>query len=406
MTRLQLALAGMALTACIATVGLGVLSSSGPLPQAAGPVLNDAAGDLTPNTIAVLAYNDLGMHCMGQDNSEMMILPPFNNLHAQVVRRSGEEPRIVTSGITVKYTIPSNTHSADKDNFWKFAPALLGATLPPDVGLTGNGLSGTMSPTGANDWAATGIPITPIDDMGRENPYPLATVTVLQNGVEVGRTQAVVPVSWEMNCQICHNTPGISVATDILRKHDQLHGTTLENEKPVLCARCHADNALGLPGEAGVSNLSAAMHSAHAPRMAAANLAVDCYACHPGIRTKCQRDVHHERGLTCVDCHGSMAAVGNPTRRPWIDEPTCAGCHTREEFQFEEPGKLYRESHGHMGIHCAACHGSPHAITPTVMAVDNLQAVEVQGHAGIINTCTTCHRTTPNETFPHRRSDD
>jgi hypothetical protein len=140
--------------------------------------------------------------------------------------------------------------------------------------------------------------------------------------------------------------------------------------------------------------------------MAAIGLAVDCYACHPGIRTKCLRDIHFNKGMTCTSCHDSMVAVGNPARQPWIDEPTCGGCHTRAGFEFEEPGKLYKVSRGHMGIHCEACHGSPHAITPTVMEVDNLQAIEVQGHAGVINTCTTCHRSTPDDQFPHRRHDD
>ena len=58
------------------------------------------------------------MHCMNEDFSEFMILPPYNTVHAQVIDRSGEEPHIVTSGVTVQYTIPGNTHSADKTNFW------------------------------------------------------------------------------------------------------------------------------------------------------------------------------------------------------------------------------------------------------------------------------------------------
>lgn len=403
MNRKHLAISASVVAALVAITGLMLHAASGP-PAAPAP-LTAASGTLIPKSMAVLAYNDLGMHCMGQDNSEMMILPPYNNLHAQVIDRSHGSPEIVSSGVTVRYTIPSNTHSADKDNFWSYSQALMGVTLAPNIGLTGNGLSGTMTPTGDNDWAATGIPITPIDDSGRENPYPLALVTVLQNGVEVARTQAVVPVSWEMNCQICHNTPGISVATDILRKHDQLHGTTLESQKPVFCAGCHADNALGAPGKPGIPNLSSAMHLAHAPRMAAANLTVECYACHPGVRTQCQRDVHFSKGYTCNFCHTSMTAVGDPARQPWIDEPRCGNCHTRTGFAFEEPGKLFKQSRGHERIHCEACHGSPHAITPTVMEVDNLQADEVQGHTGIINTCTTCHTSTPSDPFPHRLGD-
>ena len=192
-------------------------------------------GAVVSGAAVVLGYNDLGMHCMNRDFSELMILPPYNTLHAQVIDRSGEDPHILTSGVTVSYTFPDNTHSADKTNFWQYAQALLGTALADNFGLAGNGLSGTMQPTGNNDWSVVGIPLTPIDDQGQETPYNLATITVERNGTQLAQTRAVAPVSWEINCDLCHNTAGISTATDILRVHDRLHGTTLENEKPVMC---------------------------------------------------------------------------------------------------------------------------------------------------------------------------
>jgi hypothetical protein len=352
----------------------------------------------------VLGYNDLGMHCINQDFSEIMVLPPYNNLRAQVIDRHAE-PNIVTSGVTVTFTIPSNTHSADKCNFWTFSEALLGTALPPDIGLTGHGLSGTFVRTTSNDYEVSGIPIVPIDDFGRENPFPLATITVKRAGVVVARTQTVVPVSWEMNCNLCHKTPGISTPTDILRAHDRRHGTSLEQHKPVLCASCHADPVLGQPGVAGLPNLSHAMHSSHAPRMSMAGLAVPCYACHPGLRTKCLRDVHSNRGMNCMSCHGDMTAVAQPTRSPWVDEPRCGNCHTRTGFQFEQTGSLYKDSRGHMGVHCEACHGSTHAIAPATTATDNVQAISLQGYSGPISLCTVCHTSQPSESFPHRLSD-
>ncbi|MCA9193040.1 MAG: hypothetical protein KDB03_14800, partial [Planctomycetales bacterium] len=151
-------------------------------------------GTTTGSSYVVLAYNDLGMHCMNQDFSQLCILPPFNSLHAQVILR-GKEPRIVTQGATVKYSIPGNTFSIGKTNFWNFASALFGTNLPPDIGLTGNGLAGVMAPTGTNDWAAIGIPLTPIDDLGNLNPYPLGEVNVEIQGTQVATTRAVVPVS-------------------------------------------------------------------------------------------------------------------------------------------------------------------------------------------------------------------
>ena len=86
------------------------------------------------------------MHCIDDDFSELVILPPYNNLRAMVIRR-GHSPEIVTDTekTTVRYSIPTNTHSWDKTNFWTYAPQLFGARCPPDVGLAGFGLSGTMT---------------------------------------------------------------------------------------------------------------------------------------------------------------------------------------------------------------------------------------------------------------------
>lgn len=361
--------------------------------------------------MVVLGYNDLGMHCMNQDFSELCLLPPYNTLHAQVIDRTGEDPKIVTGGVKVAYSIPGNTSSANKTNFWTYANALFGVKLPPNVGLTGNGLTGIMKPDPEGDWVATGIPLTPLMDDGTENPYALSAINVTRSGKTQAATAAVVPVSWEISCNLCHNTPGISVATDILRRHDFLHGTALEAHKPVLCASCHADPALGAKGKAGVKTLSAAMHGAHANRFTAPVIQElggpknTCYACHPGMRTHCQRDIHYAKGITCTNCHGTLADVGNPARTPWVDEPKCASCHQREGFAFEEPGKLYKQSRGHNGVMCAACHGSPHAITPTVTAPDNVQAILWQGRAGTVDDCRVCHKTPPEDGFNHSLDD-
>ncbi|MBS1812765.1 MAG: hypothetical protein JST84_31650 [Acidobacteria bacterium] len=373
------------------------------------------AAQITPNVQAellndqmlVLGYNELGMHCMNEDFSEMAILPPFNTLRAQIIDRSGEEPKIVKSGVTVKYSIPGNTHSADKTNFWLFSKSLFGVDLLPDFGLTGNTLAGTMVARTQNDWEATGIPITQVNDQGINDPYQLAHITVVRNGQTVGQTRAVVPVSWEISCNLCHTSgPGKSIATDILRKHDRLHGTKLEQQKPVLCASCHSDNALGTAGSPGLPSLSRAMHNSHSGRVEGIGLSNSCYACHPGFRSQCQRDIHSTKGVTCTTCHGSMLAVANPNRRPWLDEPRCDSCHRRQGFEFEQPGTLYKESLGHKNVHCTACHGAPHAITPTITTADNVQAIAAQGYPGKINQCAVCHRTPPDEPFFHRRSDD
>ena len=51
---------------------------------------------------SVFAWNDLGMHCLNPSYDKLVILPPYNNVLVQVVKR-GNPPSIVTTGITVSY---------------------------------------------------------------------------------------------------------------------------------------------------------------------------------------------------------------------------------------------------------------------------------------------------------------
>lgn len=373
--------------AALAWVGAGGRTMAAPAP-------------LLDPEYTILAANDLGMHCMQQDFSEFMILPPYNTIRAVVIRR-GIEPEIESEHLTLEYATFGNTRASDKTNFWTYAQALFGVALPPDVGLTGHRLAGTMSRTPTNDWEVTGIPITPVDDAGREDAYPLVTIRARNGPTVLATTQAVVPVSWEIGCNLCHNEPNVSVGTQILRAHDRLHGTTLEAQQPVNCSACHADPALGAPGVPGVSTFSSAMHRAHAPRMASQPLDNECYACHPGNRTNCQRDVHAAAGMDCHACHVSMQAVGDPSRTPWVDQPRCGSCHSRPGFEYEQPGALFRQSVGHGGVPCLACHGSPHAMGPAVNDLDNHQATNQQGYAGPISNCLVCHTEQPAEAFFH-----
>jgi len=191
--------------------------------------------EVTPQAIVtnmvVVAFNELGMHCMNKDFSKLMILPPYNTLRAQVIRR-GAEPEIVQSGVSVTYKVPSSTHSADKTNFWTYAAQLLGNALAPNVGLTGNRLSGSMASMGDGRYEVTGIPVTPITDAGKLNPYQLANVVVKAGGVTTATTRAVLPVSWEISCNLCHSAPG-GADLDILRTHDRLHETALVDSLPL-----------------------------------------------------------------------------------------------------------------------------------------------------------------------------
>jgi hypothetical protein len=172
-----------------------------------------------------------------------------------------------------------------------------------------------------------------------------------------------------------------------------------------------------------------------------------CYQCHPGATTQCLRGAMTTK-VDCQNCHGNMAAVGGQyplltsgsidgtndgkSRRPWLDVPRCQSCHandattktplanapplaadglrfnnaflngdpsaspilaTNKRFA-EETNKMFRKSKGHGGLACEACHGSTHAIwsgNPN----DNIAATQLQGHAGTIGECSTCHLSGP-----------
>jgi len=448
-----------------------------------GPLLNTSVPELLTlgqPGYSIFAINDLGMHCGDFDTRISSILPPFNVLHAQVIKK-GSEPEILDedSGTSVMYSASSNPFdpilsgigpggepvlssvtagNVYKTNFWDIAsgtgesialnayrpfypPGILDAFAPvvdqglpmPDVErlYLGDGMlaadqqsmPGTIAPYVANDgqhfgqyvgsmpffldfpfgytasdvnwFEAAGIPVAAFDDAGRENPYPLYRVQAHNAGGDLlASVDTVAPISGEANCQGCHgatidggngaairNLDDVATTLDdpqlaeiplevskeyaadinILRLHDQKHGTLLEGSTPVVCQTCHYTPALDLAqvGPRGPENdvsagnpsngrdqvknksMSNVMHSHHAavtdedenlmfpsmpppvdsagnfrdPLLADDILQQTCYQCHPGRRTDCLRGAMANGGMLCQDCHGDMAQVGDDFSR-------------------------------------------------------------------------------------------
>jgi hypothetical protein len=321
---------------------------------------------------SLFAWNDLGMHCMdGRDYSVFSILPPFNNLHAQLVNTSSGAP--VMSSVTLTYeavadpTGSINTHSTDKTNFWSWSRTLYGASPAPDTGLTGFATPSLtarpMAANATNGWfEATGIPVTPYDDSGNKNFYPTVKVTARDTtGAVLATATAVLPVSDEITCVSCHASrtpvetnparlaakpaagwvndanPEIDWKKNVLRLHDEkqsgngaylaalsskgmpagLYAAALAGT-PTLCASCHASNALPGTGIAGISTLTSALHGNHAAvNDPATQLTLNsstnrsaCYTCHPGSVTQCLR-----------------GAMGNAVDASGNAEMGCQSCH-------------------------------------------------------------------------------
>ena len=358
------------------------------------------ASSVSSQTHIVIGWNDLGMHCSNKDFSTFVVLPPFNNIHAQVIQVGdiNNPPVVVTTNMRVTYEIPGNTYSVGKTNFWDYAFAIFGANLAPNIGLTGVGLTGDLV-IKENYFYVRGVPITPYTDADllNEDPFQLGLLKLYdQTDQLLATAQPVVPVSNEINCvgSGCHSS-----AMAILYQHGPEAGFD-PNSKPILCANCHASNALGMPGNPDLPSLSQAVHEHHG------GITNDCYKCHPGPNTQCLRDIMSTKhGFVCQDCHGSVTQVGvsiGNGRIPWLQEPSCGAVTTCHGPKYaEEPGKLFRESRGHGNLFCSACHGEPHAIVTSRVARDNVQNIALQGHAGTLDKCIVCHGIVPSGPGPH-----
>jgi PKD repeat protein len=294
--------------------------------------------------------------------------PPYNTIQAQVVDASGN---LVTSasGVTVTYqavadpTGSINTTSVGKDNFWTFAASLFGLAKPlaPDVGLTGLAMPGMMNKPQpmtfdpANNWfIAEGIPITPYDDAGRKNTYPMMRLVAKDSGGNVlATTDIVLPISDEMDCKACHSSNSSAAARpnagwvndldadrdyrlNVLRLHDDrqggsasyatalskagysstgLYDTVTTAGKPILCATCHGSTHAEFPSSHPNDNIQSIELQGHK------GMLVDCTTCHGSQSLTIGGGPHgmHPVGQSWVGSHGDAADDGRAAQ--------CQACH-------------------------------------------------------------------------------
>ncbi|NQU41571.1 MAG: hypothetical protein HQ523_16620 [Lentisphaerae bacterium] len=412
----------------------------------------------------LVGWNNLGMHCMDSDYSIFSILPPYNTVNAQLIKRvDGGSPVLVTltNGLRVTYEAvvdpagSSNSTSVGKSNFRQYAGALFGVTPGPDEGLPvpgpayampgSNNVPQAMGYEGTpwNWFVAYGVPLTPYDDNGMPNSYPLMRLKAeTVAGTELAYTDVVLPVSDEMDCRLCHHSdrgpaaeptagwvhhvdPGRDYRLNILRLHDErqssnavyitalasnglnaagLYASVVEDGHPVLCAACHLSEALPNTGFGDIAPLTEAIHARHAavldPRNglsldATANR-VGCYTCHPGSVTRCLRGAmgsavaaDGSRAMQCQSCHGSMSDVADSERAGWLDEPNCQSCHSGDALNNE----------GAIRFLSALTNGLPRTVTnqrfatnPDTPAPGHSLYRFSSGHGGL--QCSTCHGST------------
>jgi len=419
----------------------------------------------------VFGWNNLGMHCMDANFSVFCILPPYNSIFSQVIDSQG---LLLNSpgDINVSYQAISdssgsiNTTSNGKTDFWQYVNPLFGASLPVDVGLPVPGPNSFAMPGPTNlarrmefdnsfQWFdAYGIPITPFDDSGKHNPYPMMRLTAKLGAITLAHTDIVLPVSDEMDCSACHRSGAGPAAKpsagwvynpekqrdyrlNILRLHDELsqssstfhsalatvgydanslYATVVVHGTPILCASCHLSEALPGSGLPGIAPLTEAVHNGHADvndptnglKLNSVTNRSACYRCHPGSQTRCLRGAMGKAVaadgnmlMQCQSCHGSMSLVGSATRTGWLNEPNCQSCHTGTATQ--NNGQIrytsIYDSNGNVR----------HAVNQTFATNPDTPAAGLslyrfsRGHGGMY--CEACHGSTHAE-FPTSQIND
>jgi len=408
---------------------------------------------------------------MDADFSVFCILPPYNVINAQTINASGVLVGGDTGvGLTYQAVAdPSgsiNRTSIGKCNFWQFVDPLFWIAVAPDVGLPIPGPNGFAMP-GVNNvpqamtydataawFGAFGIPLTPYDDAGRTNRYPMMRLVASSGGAQVGFTDIVLPVAEEMNCRACHGSGAGSTAqpadgwvnlTDrerdyrlnILRLHDDLqlgtpifttalvdgrynaaglYATVVADGKPVLCASCHRSEALPGSGHAGIPPLTASIHTQHGSVIDPANgLLLDaeanrtsCYYCHPGQQTRCLRGImgtsvaaNGQLEMECQSCHGSMNLIGAATRTGWLNEPNCQACHSGDAVA--NAGQIRYTSVFSSPNVMRVSANQRFATTPNTPAAGYSLYRFSRGHGGLY--CEACHNSTHAE-FPSIDTND
>jgi len=418
-----------------------------------------------PNGTRLVGWNNLGMHCMDADFSVFSILPPYNTIDSQLI--VGGQLIESSSGITVTYeAVPDgtgsiNTTAVGKTNFWQYVLPLFGAPLVPDTGLAGTSMPGAANipqPTAFNatfnSFHAEGIPITPYDDAGVKNYYPMMRLVARQNGTVIATTDIVLPVSDEMHCSACHSSGASAAAMpagglvfdpdpvrdyrlNILKLHDGkqagkplyatalaangfnaagLYANVVTDGKPILCASCHLSEALPGTGVPGVPALTQAVHAHHGAvtdpisglTLNDSNLREACYRCHPGSTTKCLRGAmggavasDGSLSMQCQSCHGNMSKVGDPNRTGWLQEPNCQSCHTGTALQ--NNGQIrYTTVFEPNGTERVAVNAT-FATNPNTPAAGLSLYRFSKGHGGL--QCSACHGSTHAE-FPSTHAND
>ena len=245
-------------------------------------------------------------------------------------------------------------------------------------------------------FTAEGVPVSPIDDQGRSNPYPLMRIQAHDNaGNVLASVDTVLPVAAEADCAICHASQSVcdvdstnslvcddianskypavnfvetaaeaqavigatpeqkvinSAKLNIVRLHDHKHNTDLAGTAPdgtngdgtspnVVCANCHYSPALDL-AHLGPTDENGKEQTQHISM------------------SRAMHSVHGNLPQNDPANYGHLFPImppPGPTRDPVLAQETlmetCYNCHPGKS------AKCLRGAMGGSGTVCQDCHG-------------------------------------------------
>jgi len=161
-------------------------------------------------------------------------------------------------------------------------------------------------------FTAVGIPITPFDDRGVKNYYPMMRFTARDaNGVVLATADVVLPVSDEMDCRACHASGGSPAARPAI-------GWAFDANAARDVARLKADSLRAMPSVERAAkpndNVLSTRLQGH-PGMLA-----ECDGCHTSVPSTVSGGPHglHPLGASWISRHGDIAENGSDA---------CRACH-------------------------------------------------------------------------------
>jgi len=193
--------------------------------------------------------------------------------------------------------------------------------------------------SGANWFSADGIPILPVDDAGRTNPYPLMSVQAVMKGADATKPanvkaslDIVLPVASEADCRNCHNgVDGRAAVFASVMKY--------KNGTPWVVAQDATAPGPDKANNASKINILRLHDAKWGPKYtsSATGAATPCNA---GTESSC---LDQRRAIQCSQCHYSpaldLAQVGP------IDEPA-VGVNGRQQTRHISMSRAMHFNHG------------------------------------------------------------